>query len=267
MGSTDSSINSWGLYYSYKDCSHGICSLYCPQWCYLLYPPPPPPFNDESSFNFPPIIIVLIGILLSAIVLIAYYLIVSRYCKRRSDQNQVVGMETHQIINHDHYQACSIGLDETAINSITIYKYKNGDGSVKGTECSVCLSEFQEDEDLRLLPKCNHSFHMICIDTWLKSHSNCPLCRANIVSKNPVTNVSLLQVHHEDDVAFVVESEPERGNVGVGFENQQERPSSLSVADILRIRDGYDDIEMGFEGISSGIGSSRGEGEENLMKK
>ncbi|KAF2308822.1 hypothetical protein GH714_021231 [Hevea brasiliensis] len=30
--------------------------------------------------------------------------------------------------------------------------YKKGDGLIEGTDCSVCLSEFQEDESLRLLP-------------------------------------------------------------------------------------------------------------------
>ncbi|CAL1395531.1 unnamed protein product [Linum trigynum] len=48
--------------------------------------------------------------------------------------------------------------------------------------CSVCLSEFEEGESLRLLPKCSHAFHIPCIDTWLRSHKNCPLCRAPIVA-------------------------------------------------------------------------------------
>lgn len=56
---------------------------------------------------------------------------------------------------------------------------------VDGTDCSVCLGEFREEESLRLLPKCSHAFHVQCIDTWLRSHSNCPLCRANIVSLGP----------------------------------------------------------------------------------
>ncbi len=46
--------------------------------------------------------------------------------------------------------------------------------------CSVCLSEYQEGDTLRILPKCNHSFHLLCIDTWLHSHSTCPLCHVNI---------------------------------------------------------------------------------------
>lgn len=58
---------------------------------------------------------------------------------------------------------------------------------MESSDCAVCLSEFEEEERLRLLPKCSHAFHVPCIDTWLKSHSNCPLCRAGI-SVTVVTN-------------------------------------------------------------------------------
>lgn len=47
-------------------------------------------------------------------------------------------------------------------------------------ECAVCLSEFREGEVGRKLPKCNHSFHIDCIDMWFLSHSTCPLCRAGV---------------------------------------------------------------------------------------
>jgi len=52
---------------------------------------------------------------------------------------------------------------------------------VKESECLVCLGEFEQEESLRLLPKCSHAFHVPCIDTWLRSHKTCPLCRAPIV--------------------------------------------------------------------------------------
>lgn len=77
-----------------------------------------------------------------------------------------------------------MGLHQSIINSITVCKYKRGEGLIEGTECSVCLNEFHEDETLRLLPKCSHAFHIPCIDTWLRSHTNCPLCRAGIVISN-----------------------------------------------------------------------------------
>ncbi|KAA8531029.1 hypothetical protein F0562_005735 [Nyssa sinensis] len=45
------------------------------------------------------------------------------------------------------------------------------------TECVICLSEFTPGERVRVLPKCNHGFHVWCIDKWLNSHSSCPTCR------------------------------------------------------------------------------------------
>ncbi|CAA2950946.1 RING-H2 finger ATL54-like [Olea europaea subsp. europaea] len=75
----------------------------------------------------------------------------------------------------------TVGLQPSVISAISIVQYKKGDGLIEGTDCSVCLNEFQEDETLRLLPKCNHAFHIPCIDTWLRSHTNCPMCRASIV--------------------------------------------------------------------------------------
>jgi E3 ubiquitin-protein ligase ATL10/75/76/77/78 len=45
------------------------------------------------------------------------------------------------------------------------------------TECMICISEFTNGEKMRILPKCNHGFHVRCIDKWLKEHSSCPKCR------------------------------------------------------------------------------------------
>ncbi|XP_019462851.1 PREDICTED: RING-H2 finger protein ATL78-like [Lupinus angustifolius] len=49
------------------------------------------------------------------------------------------------------------------------------------TECVICLSEFDNDDKVRLLPKCNHAFHVTCIDKWLSSHSSCPKCRQCLI--------------------------------------------------------------------------------------
>ncbi|XP_072962885.1 E3 ubiquitin-protein ligase ATL4-like [Typha angustifolia] len=52
-------------------------------------------------------------------------------------------------------------------------------------DCAVCLSPFQPDAELRLLPACRHAFHAQCIDTWLRSTPSCPLCRASIALPHP----------------------------------------------------------------------------------
>lgn len=189
MGSAGNT-KTWVPYMTTKDCSQGFCSLYCPQWCYIIYPPPPPiEFAvNTSGPNFSPLVIAIIGILASAFLLVSYYTIISKYCGNSDSSSRRENHETDEVMEHNHnpymhepWQTSTAGLDEALIKSIAIFKYRKGDGLMEGTDCSVCLNEFQEDESLRLLPKCSHAFHVHCIDTWLRSHSNCPLCRANII--------------------------------------------------------------------------------------
>ncbi|KAI8603097.1 hypothetical protein EDD21DRAFT_413348 [Dissophora ornata] len=48
---------------------------------------------------------------------------------------------------------------------------------VTGDTCAVCLEEFEDGEELRILP-CRHEFHCECIDPWLvRKSSTCPLCK------------------------------------------------------------------------------------------
>lgn len=65
-----------------------------------------------------------------------------------------------------------------------------------GSECPVCLSVFADGEEVKQLSACKHSFHAPCIDMWLKSHSNCPVCRASVPVKRP--NIATARPRDDD---------------------------------------------------------------------
>lgn len=47
-------------------------------------------------------------------------------------------------------------------------------------DCTICLEEFNNDEEIVKL-KCNHLFHLKCIDDWIEKNQSCPLCRLNLL--------------------------------------------------------------------------------------
>ena len=46
--------------------------------------------------------------------------------------------------------------------------------------CSICHNNVEENEVIRKVNHCSHSFHINCLETWLGEHNNCPLCRFQI---------------------------------------------------------------------------------------
>ncbi len=77
------------------------------------------------------------------------------------------------------------GVEQAFIDTLPVFAYGSIRGLKDSADCAVCLNEFGEDDRLRLLPKCNHAFHLSCIDTWLLSNSTCPLCRRSLLPDDP----------------------------------------------------------------------------------
>ncbi|KAG6652808.1 hypothetical protein I3843_05G031000 [Carya illinoinensis] len=169
-----------------------LCSKVCPDIC-----PDLDGQSQKSHLKIPPFWIATITFLVAAFLLVCFYAIHSRYYLRRQNprrrsqrgnvetQDEFLDEEDGSVLDHPIWHIRTVGLQQSIISSIAVCKYKRGEGLVEGAECSVCLSEFEEDETLRLLPKCSHAFHISCIDTWLRSHTSCPMCRAPIVVQTP----------------------------------------------------------------------------------
>lgn len=160
-----------------------------------------------------PILIIVVCAVGAAFVVVSYCAVLLKYYysvwnrRRRSNPPVQVQNNTHEdfideeqspVVYHPIWLINTVGLQQSVIDLITVTKYNKDEGLIDGTECSVCLSEFEEDESLRLLPKCSHAFHLPCIDTWLRSHKNCPLCRAPIIHESIGTNSDAVQQISDD---------------------------------------------------------------------
>ncbi|KAL0334783.1 UNVERIFIED_CONTAM: RING-H2 finger protein ATL65 [Sesamum radiatum] len=165
---------------------------------------PPPSFTslpDSSStppsklpVDFSPPLIAMVVIIATAFVIITYSRLLSRhfihiyrrYRRWRRRRRRYVPSSSASDIESPPYSfdptdafhvLSPYGLDESIIKTIPLSVYTRKSGF---HDCAVCLLEFEDNDYVRTLPVCSHAFHVDCIDIWLRSHANCPLCRAGI---------------------------------------------------------------------------------------
>ncbi|KAJ4716432.1 RING-H2 finger protein [Melia azedarach] len=102
------------------------------------------------------------------------------------------------------------GLDDSVIKTIPLSLFTAKNKTIakplhETRDCAVCLLEFEENDYVRTLPGCSHSFHVDCIDIWLRSHANCPLCRAAIFpTESPFVPIMAARIRPSlDDSSFL----------------------------------------------------------------
>ncbi|KAF5770520.1 putative transcription factor C2H2 family [Helianthus annuus] len=108
----------------------------------------------------------------------------------RANTTIAFGTTTNHHHAHDdhHLITFSQGLADDVLVTFPTFVYSEalmprihkGDASTDDTNnsgCSICLADYNPADVLRLLPECGHLFHVSCVDTWLKVHPTCPVCR------------------------------------------------------------------------------------------
>ncbi|TKY74406.1 RING-H2 finger protein ATL11 [Spatholobus suberectus] len=170
---------------------HGLASIILFLFYFFLltqFPPPataqlpntlpPPPPDRFSKLKFDKSMAIVLVILVVVFFILGFLSVYTRQCAERRVRG---GFELAIPIARRQR-----GLDREIIDTFPTFVYSAVKSLKIGRaalECAVCLSEFEEDETLRLIPKCSHVFHRDCIDAWLANHSTCPVCRANLVPK------------------------------------------------------------------------------------
>ncbi|KAJ0657513.1 putative transcription factor C2H2 family [Helianthus annuus] len=92
--------------------------------------------------------------------------------------------DTNEDAHNRHLIRLSRGLDEDVLVTFPTSVYSETKvphtGTVaNGSGCSICLGDYMPADVVRMLPECGHLFHVGCIDTWLKAHPTCPMCRTS----------------------------------------------------------------------------------------
>ncbi|KAF8408591.1 hypothetical protein HHK36_004654 [Tetracentron sinense] len=84
------------------------------------------------------------------------------------------------------------GLKKKDMVALPTSTYATSGSPASTSGCAICLADFLDGDKIRVLPKCNHRFHVGCIDTWLLSHSSCPTCRDRLKSNDSLDIVTAL---------------------------------------------------------------------------
>lgn len=127
-----------------------------------------------------PLAISLAGIICSTLALAAYHFILVRCCHRPQQMQQ----QSRNNNNNRNHNKSGCGVQEEILNKIPVISYSINTSNAFGfdqSECSICLGELEEGDLVRLLPACNHAFHIPCIDAWFIEHASCPFCRSSII--------------------------------------------------------------------------------------
>ncbi|WZZ07901.1 hypothetical protein YC2023_093822 [Brassica napus] len=139
--------------------------------------PPSPPVTHEN--NLSETVLMLLSVLICGIIccLVLHYII---RCAFRSCSSFMISDSTSIFLTP--HSSSNKGIKKKALKMFPVVSYTHEMNlSGIGEECVICLSDFVCDEKLRLLPKCNHGFHVRCIDKWLQQHLTCPKCRHCLV--------------------------------------------------------------------------------------
>ncbi|KAK8572639.1 hypothetical protein V6N12_028688 [Hibiscus sabdariffa] len=127
-----------------------------------------------------------------------------------------------------------LGLKKEVREMLPIIIYKET-FSIRDTQCSVCLGDYQAEDKLQQIPACGHTFHMDCIDHWLANHTTCPLCRLSVLA-SPETpdKLPIIQAANSQESSHPVNSnglavEPVPQSFG---ETQGVQPLEQTIGDV-----------------------------------
>ncbi|KAH0452756.1 hypothetical protein IEQ34_017080 [Dendrobium chrysotoxum] len=169
-----------------------------------------------------------VPIFFAFVILLLFYV----FFMRRRASWQSLRMRTTNSTRGEHRRASELGVTKELREMLPVVVFKES-FSVRETQCSVCLGDYQAEDRLQRLPQCGHTFHVDCIDHWLVSNTTCPLCRISLIPAIKAAADSVNQEYQENQAdgsqrqSFAV-------NDNVDLESERNYDNELSPDDIPR---------------------------------
>uniref|UniRef100_A0ACD5TUK9 Uncharacterized protein n=1 Tax=Avena sativa TaxID=4498 RepID=A0ACD5TUK9_AVESA len=177
--------------------------------------------GTRTAGGFTPTTAIVLVVLIAALVLLTVFSLYINRCARahplprrpsRAPDQSVYDAAAGAV----HTDRCRPrGLDRDVVEAFPTAIY----GDVKARmaaaksgplECAVCLAEFADSDELRVLPACCHVFHPDCIDPWLAGAVTCPLCRADLTVPAAAENPDLTLTGRQEMAVQEEEEEPQQ---------------------------------------------------------
>ncbi|EXB38370.1 E3 ubiquitin-protein ligase ATL4 [Morus notabilis] len=181
---------------------------------------PPPTHTVSSLGNISPSIFIIIIILAVTVIASVSLCFLLRHLNRRclrhlsplssssspssSTAAAAVG-DSHRAISSRRVSPAENNHNSSLIEALPLFAFASvtrrgaATSAIFAADCAVCLSKFEPDDQLRLLPLCCHAFHALCVDTWLQSNQTCPLCRSPIFVSDAEILKSLGEINRRGD--------------------------------------------------------------------
>ena len=99
------------------------------------------------------------------------------FCKAVKTHNLYIDYQRNQLEQNNQLNnnIPNYTIIQNKIIKIKEYKLNN----VSEEICSICLETYTKNDIINIL-KCGHKYHDKCIDGWIETNNNCPLCRLSI---------------------------------------------------------------------------------------
>uniref|UniRef100_A0A2N9I394 RING-type E3 ubiquitin transferase n=1 Tax=Fagus sylvatica TaxID=28930 RepID=A0A2N9I394_FAGSY len=153
-------------------------------------PPQPPTTAPPTLTPLALVFLSLIALILLLALLYGIFTMCSAFCKCHSNSHDLAEQDSQpssnglqsgldpKFIQDFLSNLQSAGVDPMTIQlfQMPLYDYDHGLHAMQSEYCTICDSDFQDNEAVKAIPFCNHMFHPDCLETWLSSNVTCPEC-------------------------------------------------------------------------------------------